>query len=1327
MEILLRAIDRHDYACALMQINRLVRSSNESPFLFHIIFMEPFIKYYASMPEALSTLDDAIMGITPDILQQNIGSLLHMCMGSGLNEYLATRLPKDPILTIDSFPHLCRYKLSCRDYEAIDKFLVGIDKQSDRYLSKDQALRHLRWKEALALMVARSQVSLLTESTSAQTIITKSARTLFKLALFGYVKNFLPNLSLFNKTISQDNTLFLKALHRQSPISILANLIEYDVFIVMASGINDQGMLQNFLLDLDKLKDISCEPQMDPTRHALVAETPSQGTNNQDDLSMEEEKDLRIYGACDSNSLLLKLHAIHPRIMVVRSLLSKLHNMGSDTPPESLWDLVYKDMWNLFLSYDVVDALDVCSVMNLNYRLQMDIIFFLRDGKDEAKTRINIPLSEIAEFNSYKSVFTGKDAYISVSSISAEILLKVLLILSKTVYDNFDIVPFGTKESAAEGPLLFIQRDVNAALKHIIRTVFDAVLEGKKPPSVLIEVVKIVQDLRRTAYGFELKNLTEIIKYVWNKEAQYKENHVLTVFVMYVDTLCRYTQFKWYVRRNGSIVLPSDSNIQMKDISYQNKEHDAPKYSPLGSAENIQRAKDGYMEPFTLKSLQMHMDTVATVVADLLYRGKDFNSSTDDTIILLTVPMLISLLNLFQNPYFHEYALRSLDRCKTPRDKSGRSTGNKDLVDKRGRSNESERSGSPFSALIFKRHIGSEEESAAIVGAPVRQVFLSSDCVKSIDRAFSALIDIANDLYGHLNEIFSQKGLADAYPSIVANLLLLKQRMRTLNVEIWKSSLEEEVLYNFFDIANQQYQVFGSLFWRWFIERGIITQKPAHTIVSGIGNLSHEDACLILDESTASDKTTKSSKTKRKPSRPPGDTPLGTCKNPLCFPGQFLNARKSARFPTVPFSFAPLIQGSAQYGREFITATYQSIGSSMLELINPCYMFDMLAMCARMQVSSAYILSDSLELLYKWMNACLGYKTIKKKNLIGLLLGLTGLLSGPGESYLSYTKHKNHLIDAFDINSFSICWHLFDDGGFSRDESIGSLCSWTNSIPDTGLLTPSTSELTAHGLTSNAKFLRVETTLPLSPDLLYSNLWSYHLSNMPRLYAKSLALNPGILASKLYAPLSRHESFSNLLNYSLRMFLHGRSAVFTRRLSRSDALATFLIYHICSYIYLLMSGASKNVIKTSRNELATIFCDIEFLLQAKVSSDHDLANKAHAEFFDYHGFTQRLPPLDLLFNIPLLKYWLERLGALTVSLPIASEVSIRSCDLSVTIPLVIIIASATIFKENGLMDDVQTNIDAAIECISRKTVDQSVEPTRQLCLACLHNILRFNV
>lgn len=101
--------------------------------------------------------------------------------------------------------------------------------------------------------------------------------------------------------------------------------------------------------------------------------------------------------------------------------------------------------------------------------------------------------------------------------------------------------------------------------------------------------------------------------------------------------------------------------------------------------------------------------------------------------------------------------------------------------------------------------------------------------------------------------------------------------------------------------------------------------------------------------------------------------------------------------------------------------------------------------------------------------------------------------------------------------------------------------------------------------------------------------------------------------------------------------------------------------------------------------------------------------------------------MDLLFNVPLLKYWLERLGALTVTLPIASEVIVRSCDLSVTIPLVILIVSAIIFKEKGLMDDVQTNIDALIECISRKTVDPLVEPTKQLCLACLHNILRFHV
>lgn len=51
----------------------------------------------------------------------------------------------------------------------------------------------------------------------------------------------------------------------------------------------------------------------------------------------------------------------------------------------------------------------------------------------------------------------------------------------------------------------------------------------------------------------------------------------------------------------------------------------------------------------------------------------------------------------------------------------------------------------------------------------------------------------------------------------------------------------------------------------------------------------------------------------------------------------------------------------------------------------------------------------------------------------------------------------------------------------------------------------------------------------------------------------------------------------------------------------------------------------QGAIEVSNSELTTIFCDLEFLLQAKVSSDHDLASKAYAEFFDYHGFTQRLP------------------------------------------------------------------------------------------------------
>lgn len=201
------------------------------------------------------------------------------------------------------------------------------------------------------------------------------------------------------------------------------------------------------------------------------------------------------------------------------------------------------------------------------------------------------------------------------------------------------------------------------------------------------------------------------------------------------------------------------------------------------------------------------------------------------------------------------------------------------------------------------------------------------------------------------------------------------------------------------------------------------------------------------------------------------------------------------------------------------------------------------------------------------------------------------------------------------MSCFSACEHLFNDGGYCKDENLGTLCPWSTSV----------SSGTAQKLTSDARPSQIETSLPLSSNILYSNIWNYHLGNQPSIAAKSLSLSPGVLASKLYVPLSRHESFSNLLNYSLRMFLQGRNAIFTRRLSRSDAMATFLIYHICSYVYLLIHGADKGAIEVSNSELTTIFCDLEFLLQAKVSSDHDLASKAYAEFFDYHGFTQRLP------------------------------------------------------------------------------------------------------
>lgn len=190
----------------------------------------------------------------------------------------------------------------------------------------------------------------------------------------------------------------------------MANLVEYDVFLVIASGINEQGMLQNYLFDLSKLEGISYEAQMDPTQHSLVSETPLQKLEDTDPATEEAV----IVNASNPSSLLLKLHAIHPRIMVVRSLLAKLRDMANDAPPEPLWNLAYAEFWDVFLSHDVADALDVCSVMSLHYRLQMDIIFLLRDGKNAARARANPSASISAEFNSYQSVFTGKDAYISV-------------------------------------------------------------------------------------------------------------------------------------------------------------------------------------------------------------------------------------------------------------------------------------------------------------------------------------------------------------------------------------------------------------------------------------------------------------------------------------------------------------------------------------------------------------------------------------------------------------------------------------------------------------------------------------------------------------------------------------------------------------------------------------------------------------------------------------------------------------------------------------------------------------------------------------------------
>lgn len=79
MDTLLVAIDRHDYAHALLKIDRLKRSSNEPLFVVYISFMEPFIHYCASLPTAFSTLANVIVGITPEILQQNMGNLLHLC------------------------------------------------------------------------------------------------------------------------------------------------------------------------------------------------------------------------------------------------------------------------------------------------------------------------------------------------------------------------------------------------------------------------------------------------------------------------------------------------------------------------------------------------------------------------------------------------------------------------------------------------------------------------------------------------------------------------------------------------------------------------------------------------------------------------------------------------------------------------------------------------------------------------------------------------------------------------------------------------------------------------------------------------------------------------------------------------------------------------------------------------------------------------------------------------------------------------------------------------------------------------------------------------
>ncbi|TNJ29841.1 Cell division control protein CDC19 [Giardia muris] len=1236
MEALFAAIDEHDFCTALTQVDTLARTSHDPLIPMYVNSIKACIFAYSGHPAAYAALSHALTGMTPELFHYNASNLLLVCRVLGADGYIGHRLPKDLPCSLSDFPHLARYCLATRNYAGVDKLLVQIDKISKKFLGTDPAMTGMRQKEALAVMVSRSVITLLKDSVD--NISTRNAITLFKLALSSFSKQILPNIALFGKQIPHSGVECIKKLHRQAPSSMVANLLEYDLVLGLHSEPGDWA--PKLLMTDEMLMGIQ-DPS--PSGRPLLE---------------------------SASNLLGRLHT-------VRSLFIALGHVNTLKDAKMT---VFRHFWKVFKVEHTLDALLVCEAVDNDLWLPRCVIGVLYYGLNE------VDGIEESDLNEYQSLLTGPDAHASTSLLTDDTLLQFLILLAHTPFfrqealpRNAECLPTEEIERETSGEMA-VRIDVITAVKHIIRTLIDRFQASTVSSAILDELVKTILLFRYSETGLELHNMMTVLEYVIRRDERYQEDNILHLVHTYLQVIEIYLVLGWDAR--GAVLHPSLQAL---------------------------------LDDLTLKSLQEAANMIATAISDLLYRGRDFNFHIDTLLITTVTGMLIACLNLLQSRQFQELVLPRSGRCSTP-DRQARDFSINSSVS--SLQVQLERSAANIQKNIMKEDPSLEAQPSQRSSSPLLMVLPEEESTQypetqaNLTALLIHLSRYARLMFEHLKLLYTtQKGVIDAYPSLPLVLLVLKQRMRTIDTACWRERIEEDIMFTFLNIRNQSYLTLGYVVWTWYLEMGLLSERQADSVFDGLPD-------VYIEEHRLKSKPSKSTRgNKRDASVETPQFPLGSSQNPFLYPSNYIEMASGANADIRTFGFVPYVQGAAQYPFEFTTDVLQGLSLGLIETINPAVLLDGLGAIARAHLSGSAVLAQALHGLYKWIGTMLSYKSISKQNLASAFAGTSGPRTS-AERPLSYSRDGSFLIDSLDLNPFGLMSFLFDVGG-RIDEDVPEMernISGPIPVPDH----PLGEEDGKESMEERVDIPPARSILPMSNSILTTDFWKHYVQTTT---IPIQAASVGGLLLRRRPNLSKDPGFSRALGDGLRRFLYGVPGTITRRMSRSDSLGTFLVYHLCLHVYLVCNGLA---IEANSCELGELFRQANALIDRKGVWDEE-APGIYAEYFDYHGLQHRLPPIDLFINIPLVHYWASRAGAVIGSCIIPEVIKLRSCDFTVSLPLVLALASSIILLEGAIAPDIHQNLERILSCLSEKSVHPRQETSRNIFIACIRNLLRMRL